>query len=78
MSDTTITITVEARQLGGFNPDFSYYPACPAAALLATIAGTATLTDRVLYLLRDSKQYTVEVTYPTNPFNHRTINREGG
>ena len=44
----TITITVEARQLGGFNPDTSFYPVCQTAHLFASIAGTATLTDRVL------------------------------
>ena len=68
MSDTTITITVEARQLGGFNPDFSYYPACPAAELIAKIAGSKTITTRVLHLLRDSKRYTVKVISPANPF----------
>tara|TARA_R110000824_G_scaffold274443_1_gene463143 strand:+ start:332 stop:547 length:216 start_codon:yes stop_codon:yes gene_type:complete len=63
MTDT-ITVTVEARQLGGFNPDFSYYPVSASAKLLASIAGTATLTERVLHLLRDSKQYTIKIIRP--------------
>jgi hypothetical protein len=64
----TISITVEARQLGGFNPDFSYYPACSASTLLCKIVGSKTLSDRVLRLLRNSKLYTVNVTHPNSPF----------
>ena len=67
MTDT-ITINVEARPGGGWNPDWLFYPACPASDLIATIAGPATLTARVLDLLRSSKQYTIKVTYPLPSF----------
>ena len=69
MSTASRSITVEARQLGGWNPGTSFYPVCPAAKLLASIIGSKTLTNRVLQLLRDSEQYTITITHPTTTFD---------
>jgi len=52
----TKTIKITAREVYG---ETKIYPACPDAVRFAEIAGTKTLTDKTLRLIRDLG-YTIE------------------
>ena len=64
MANERIKTVVRVREADNYGSTV-YYPVCELAQIFADVAGTRTLTNRVLRVIEAGEIFTVEVEHPT-------------
>jgi len=64
MANERIKTVIRVREAENYGSTV-YYPVCELAQIFANVAGTRTLTNRVLRVIEAGEIFTVEVERPT-------------